>query len=71
MAHLNEDLAREAFAAFARGDMEAVGQFLAEDARWRFPGQNPLAGDYEGAAEVLGVFGQIFALSADRQPRPD
>jgi ketosteroid isomerase-like protein len=33
MAHPNEDLAREGFAAFARGDMEVVGQFLAEDTR--------------------------------------
>ena len=63
MAHPNEDLAREGFAAFARGDMEAVGQFLAEDTRWHFPGNNPLSGDYEGVTEVLGVFGKVFALS--------
>jgi hypothetical protein len=44
VAHPNEGLAREGFAAFARGDMEAVGQFLAEDTRWHFPGQNPLSG---------------------------
>jgi ketosteroid isomerase-like protein len=38
-------------------------QFLAEDTRWHFPGQNPLSGDYEGVAEVLGVFGKVFELS--------
>jgi hypothetical protein len=63
VAHPNEDLAREGFAAFARGDMDAVGQFLGEDTRWHFPGRNPLSGDYEGVAEVLGVFGKVFELS--------
>jgi uncharacterized protein len=63
MAHPNEDLARQGFAAFARGDMEAVKQFLAEDTRWHFPGRSPLSGDYEGVAEVLGVFGKVFELS--------
>ena len=63
MAHPDEALARDGFAAFARGDMEAVGQFLAEDTRWHFPGQNPLSGDYEGLAEVLAVFGKIFEPS--------
>jgi uncharacterized protein len=63
MAHPNEDLARKGFAAFARGDMAAAGQFLADDTRWHFPGHNPLSGDYEGVTEVLGVFGKVFALS--------
>jgi uncharacterized protein len=63
MAHPNEDLAREGFAAFARGDLEAVGRFMAEDTRWHFPGHNSFSGDYEGIAAVLGVFGKIFELS--------
>ena len=63
MAHPNEDLGREGFAAFARGDMEAMKQFLAEDTRWHFPGKNLISGDYQGAAEVLGVFGKVFELS--------
>lgn len=63
MAHPNEDLARKGFTAFARGDMEAVGQFLAEDTHWHFPGHNPLSGEYEGVTKVVGVFGKVFALS--------
>jgi uncharacterized protein len=63
MAPPNEDLAREGLAAFARGDMEAVRQFLAEDTRSHFPGRSPLSGDYEGVAAVLGVFAKVFELS--------
>ena len=49
MAHPNETLVREAFAAFGRGDMDALrSQYFAEDIRWHIPGRNPLAGDYEG-----------------------
>jgi uncharacterized protein len=62
MAHPNEDLLRAGFAAFGRGDPEAVQkQSWADDIRWHFPGRNPLAGDYEGAEQV----GQLFAREAE------
>jgi ketosteroid isomerase-like protein len=65
MAHPNEVLAREAYAAFGRGDMDALHQNWAENIRWHSPGRGPLAGDYEGAAQVLGLFGRLFELSGD------
>ena len=38
MAHPNEDLVREGFAAFGRGDMDALRkQFFTDDVRWRTP----------------------------------
>jgi len=55
---------REAFAAFGRGDLEALQrQYFAEDIRYHFPGRSPMAGDYEGVAEVLEFFGRAFELT--------
>jgi len=55
MAHPNEDVVRGGYAAFGRGDIEALqSQFFAPDVRWHFPGRSPFAGDYVGLAEVLG-----------------
>jgi uncharacterized protein len=63
MAHPNEVLAREANAAFSRGDMDALSQYWAEDIRWHQPGRSLLAGDSDGAAQILGLFGRVFELS--------
>jgi ketosteroid isomerase-like protein len=64
MAHPDEDVVREAFAAFARGDLDALrDQYFAEDVRFHFPGRGPLAGDHEGVAQVLEMFGRAFELS--------
>ena len=64
MAHPNEDLVREGYAAFGRGDVEALqSQFFAPDIRWHFPGQSPFAGDYSGLAEVLGWLGRSAEAS--------
>jgi ketosteroid isomerase-like protein len=64
MAHSNEDLVREGFAAFGRGDIDALrDQYFAGDIRWHVPGRSPVAGDYDGVAQVLEFFGQLFELS--------
>jgi uncharacterized protein len=64
MTHPNEAPIREAFAAFSQGDMDALrNQYFTEDIRWHIAGRNPLAGDYEGVAQVLEVFGRIAELS--------
>ena len=39
MAHPDEDLVREAFAAFGRGDIDALRQFWAEHIRYHGPGR--------------------------------
>jgi ketosteroid isomerase-like protein len=61
MAHPNEDLVRESFAAFGRGDMDALQKTWAEDIRWHIPGRSPLARDYQGIEQVT----QGFALLAE------
>ena len=64
MTHPNEDLVREGFAAFGRGDLDALqSQFYAEDIRWHFPGKSPFGGDIEGVAEVIKWLGRSFEAS--------
>ena len=64
MAHPNEDLVRAGFAAFTRGDIDALrAQYFASDIRWHVPGRSPLASDYAGAAQVVEFFGRLFELS--------
>ena len=38
-------------------------QYFAEGLRYHVPGRSPVAGDYEGAAQVLEFFGRLFELS--------
>jgi len=64
MTQPNEDLVRAASAAFGRGDLGALrDQFFAPDIVWHIAGTGPLAGDYEGAAQVMGLLGKIAELS--------
>jgi uncharacterized protein len=64
MAHSNEDLVRDSFEALGRSDTEALrDRYFAEDIRWHYPGRGPLAGDYEGLAQVIGLRGRLAELS--------
>jgi hypothetical protein len=64
MTQPNEDLVRAASAAFGRGDHSALqNQFFAENIIWHVAGTGPLAGDYEGAAQVMGLLGKISELA--------
>ena len=64
MAHPGEDLVREAFAAFGRGDLDALrDQFFAADVCFHFPGRGALAGHHQGAGQVLAMFGRAFELT--------
>jgi uncharacterized protein len=64
MTHPNEELLREAFAAFQRGDLAALqSKYFAEDIRYHVPGRSPISGDYQGTDAVLGFFGRLFELS--------
>jgi ketosteroid isomerase-like protein len=64
MAHPNEDLVREGFAAFGRGELDALRKrFWADDIRYHIPGRSPLAGDYEGTEQVIQFFARAFELT--------
>jgi uncharacterized protein len=59
----NVGLIRSAYAAFARGDVQAVLAAFAEDILWHIPGRGPLSRDYRGHAEVLRFFQHFMELS--------
>jgi uncharacterized protein len=60
----NEDLVRQASEAFGRGDLSALqDQFFTDDIVWHVAGTGPLAGDYEGATEVIAQLTKISELS--------
>ncbi len=63
MAHPNEDLVRAGYAAFAKGDMEALGGLFAPDVVWHFPGHSLVSGDVGGLDNVLAWLGKNFELS--------
>ena len=64
MTQPNEDLVRQASEAFGRGDLSALqDQFFADDIVWHVAGTGPLAGDYEGATEVIAQLTKISELS--------
>jgi ketosteroid isomerase-like protein len=64
MAHPNENLVRGGFAAFQKGDLDALqNQYFTDDIRWHVPGRGPLAGDYEGIPQVLQLFVRLFERS--------
>jgi uncharacterized protein len=60
----DEDLAWAASSAYGRGDFSALqNQFFAENIIWHVAGTGPLAGRYEGIAQVMGVLSKISELS--------
>lgn len=65
MEHPNTKLAREMYDAFARGDMDAIrNKHFSPNVAFHVPGDSALSGDYNGLEAVLGLFGQVFQLSA-------
>ena len=63
MTQPTEDLIQAFNAAFGRGDLGVMQQFVAHDIVWHLAGTGPLAGEYQGLAQVTGMFGKIHELS--------
>lgn len=63
MGHQNVELLRKGYDAFDRGDMDTIRGVFANDAVAHIPGRSPLAGDYKGIDEIIGVLGKLFELS--------
>jgi uncharacterized protein len=55
----NVDTARSAYEAFGRGDLETLGEMLAEDGTWLTSDELPLGGETHGRDAILGNFAQI------------
>ena len=63
MTQPNEEV-QAASAAFGRGDLAALqDHFFAENIIWHLAGTGPLAGDYQGVAQVMAMLSKISELS--------
>ena len=63
MGHPNEDLIRQGYDAFSRGDMDTLRELFHPDIVWHAPGRSQLSGDHRGIDAVLGYFGQTMELT--------
>lgn len=61
--HPNTKLVRHGYAAFARGDLDALRESMADDVVWHEPGRGPLAGDHKGPEGVLALLADLRARS--------
>lgn len=59
MAHPDGELARRAYEAFGKGDMQTMDELLADDVRWYVSGDSAVSGTYEGKQAVFGFFQQL------------
>jgi ketosteroid isomerase-like protein len=69
--HPNAQLVREGFAAFDRGDMEWMGQHLAENVVWHIGGNSKWSGTYEGQQQVLELFARQAQAMGGQPPSLD
>jgi ketosteroid isomerase-like protein len=60
--HPNVDLLRAAYEAFGNGDLGPLLGALTDDISWHDSTLGPLAGDYTGKDQVVGLFGKMMDL---------
>ena len=58
----NVQIAKDAFSAIGRGDMQGLLALFAEDIEWVIPGEWPLAGAHRGHAGVAALFQKAFEM---------
>jgi uncharacterized protein len=58
----NVQIAKDAFAAIGRGDMQGLLALSAEGMEWIIPGEWPLAGTHRGHAGVADLFQKAFEM---------
>jgi uncharacterized protein len=63
MSHSNVDLLRQAYADFARGDLDAFWSACASDFTFHVPGHNAMAGTYAGHDAFYGMIGKVMQLT--------
>jgi uncharacterized protein len=64
MAQSNLELVQAAYAAFLRGDMDALPEYFDPDVVWHVPGRSAMAGTIEGRASVIAALTEVAALIA-------
>jgi ketosteroid isomerase-like protein len=63
MTHPNVELLRDAYAAFARGDLDAYWSVCTDDFAFHVPGRNTLTGTYAGHDAFYGLIGTLMQLT--------
>ena len=66
-ADAKEHIVRRMLDALAQREVAAIGELLADDVFYYFPGRSSVAGTYHGREEVLGLF-RAFAALFDAPP---
>jgi hypothetical protein len=61
--HPNAARVRALFRAFHERELAAVRDAIAEDAVWRFPGENLLAGSHRGHAGIFAFLARVGQLT--------
>lgn len=61
--HPNVGRMRTGFAAFSRGDLEAVHATMTDDCVWTNAGSGPLKGSYQGWDAIQAMFGKLIELT--------
>ena len=69
MTHNNEEVVREAYAAFDAGDFEKMASLFADDPVWHVPGRSKLAGEYRGVDVIFGYLGALRRPGRCSSPR--
>jgi uncharacterized protein len=65
MTHPNVGLVREGYAAFSRGDLDALQkEFFAPDIVWHYAGHSQIGGHFHGVDQVMEWLGRLYDLSA-------
>jgi uncharacterized protein (TIGR02246 family) len=57
--HLHETVVRDAFRAYADGDLDAFAALFTDDVVWHVPGTNRFSGRFDGAAAVRERMGRL------------
>lgn len=70
MSQENVQLAQEGYAAFGRGDLDAVGQTFADDVEWWTSDELPQGGEIKGRDDVIGNFARIPEYWSDFAVEP-
>jgi len=63
MAHSNETLLRDAYAAFGRGDMDGYWRACSDEFAFHVPGRNQVAGRYAGKGAFLTLVQKVMTVT--------
>lgn len=66
MAHPNEQLIRDAYAAFGRGDLDGYLGACTADFVFNVPGQNQMTGRYQGRDGFLQLATKVMELTGGK-----